>query len=98
MKVFVAGGSGVVGERLIPRLIAAGHEVFATTRSQKGIEPLEILGANPLVVDGLDEEAVTKVVSLVRYRFLERLRGAGPQAAAVTDRRRHRRLVVHPRR
>jgi uncharacterized protein YbjT (DUF2867 family) len=34
MRVFIAGGTGVVGQHLIPMLAAAGHEVTATTRSQ----------------------------------------------------------------
>ena len=33
MRVFVAGATGVVGQQLVPQLIAAGHQVTATTRS-----------------------------------------------------------------
>ena len=33
MKVFVAGASGAVGRRLVPLLVAGGHEVVASTRS-----------------------------------------------------------------
>jgi nucleoside-diphosphate-sugar epimerase len=65
MKVYVAGGTGVIGRRLIPELISVGHEVVATTSSPRGVEELEMLGAHPLVVDGLDEEAVIKAVCLV---------------------------------
>jgi nucleoside-diphosphate-sugar epimerase len=54
----------VIGRRLIPQLISAGHDVIATTTSRSGIEDLEVLGAHPLVVDGLDEEAVIKSVCL----------------------------------
>jgi 2-alkyl-3-oxoalkanoate reductase len=64
MRVYVAGGNGAIGRRLIPQLIAAGHDVVATTTSRRGVEDLEILGAHPLVVDGLDEEAVVKAVCL----------------------------------
>jgi nucleoside-diphosphate-sugar epimerase len=64
MRVYVAGGSGAIGRRLIPQLIAVGHDVVATTSSQRGVEDLEVLGAHPLVVDGLDEEAVVKSVCL----------------------------------
>jgi nucleoside-diphosphate-sugar epimerase len=64
MRVYVAGGSGAIGRRLIPQLITAGHDVVATTSSRRGIEDLEMLGAHPLVVDGLDEEAVIKAVCL----------------------------------
>ena len=33
MRVFVAGGTGALGRRLIPALIAEGHQVTASTRS-----------------------------------------------------------------
>ncbi len=65
MKVYVAGGSGVIGRRLIPELITAGHEVVATTSSSRGVDDLELLGARPLVVNGLDEMAVRKAVRLI---------------------------------
>jgi nucleoside-diphosphate-sugar epimerase len=64
MKIYLAGGTGVIGRTLIPKLISAGHEVVATTSSPRRIEELELLGAHPLVVDGLDEEAIVKAVSL----------------------------------
>jgi 2-alkyl-3-oxoalkanoate reductase len=63
MRVFLAGATGVIGRPLIPRLIAAGHEVTATTRSPAKVEQLRSLGAMPLVVDGLDAAAVTKAVT-----------------------------------
>ena len=47
MKVFVAGGTGAVGRRLIPMLTAHGHEVTATTRSPGKQELLFTLGAAP---------------------------------------------------
>jgi nucleoside-diphosphate-sugar epimerase len=58
MRVFVAGGSGAIGRALIPRLVAAGHEVAATTRSADKAAMLKALGANAVVVDALDEPAV----------------------------------------
>ena len=33
MRVFVAGATGVIGQYLVPSLVAAGHEVTGTTRS-----------------------------------------------------------------
>jgi hypothetical protein len=33
MKVFVAGATGAIGKQLVPRLVAAGHEVHGMTRS-----------------------------------------------------------------
>jgi nucleoside-diphosphate-sugar epimerase len=66
MRVFVAGATGAIGRRLIPRLLAAGHQVAATTRTAAKAEELRRLGAEPLVVDGLDRNAVTKAVAETR--------------------------------
>ena len=63
MKVFVAGASGAVGRRLVPQLVAAGHEVVATTRSNAKTDVLRQLGAQPVVVDGLDAAAVGSAVA-----------------------------------
>ena len=52
--VFLAGASGVIGRRLVPLLIEAGHRVFGTTRSTKKAVELEELGATPIVVDIFD--------------------------------------------
>jgi nucleoside-diphosphate-sugar epimerase len=63
MHVFVAGATGALGRRLIPQLIVAGHRVTATTRTPAKQEQLRALGAEPVVVDGLDSAAMTKVVA-----------------------------------
>jgi nucleoside-diphosphate-sugar epimerase len=62
MRVFVAGAAGAIGRRLIPQLVAAGHEVTATTRSSAKIEALRRLGARAVAVDGFDAAAVTRAV------------------------------------
>ena len=54
MRVFVAGGTGVIGRRLVPRLVARGHQVTATTTSADKLGLLEKLGAEGIVMDGLD--------------------------------------------
>jgi nucleoside-diphosphate-sugar epimerase len=54
MRVFVAGGTGVIGRRLVPQLVARGHEVTATTTSAGKLRLLEQLGAEGVVMDGLD--------------------------------------------
>ena len=66
MRVFVAGGTGVVGRNLIPMLVTAGHQVTATTRVQAKTSQLRALGAAPVVVDGLDREAVIGAVTTAR--------------------------------
>ena len=48
VRVFVAGGTGVVGRRLVPRLVARGHQVTATTTSPEKVGRLERLGATTL--------------------------------------------------
>jgi 2-alkyl-3-oxoalkanoate reductase len=62
MKVFVAGASGALGQRLVPLLAANGHAVTAMTRSPEKAGLLRALGAEPVVADGLDEHAVVRAV------------------------------------
>lgn len=57
MRVLVIGASGVVGRRLIPQLLSAGHEVVATARSSRGLERLG-RAAQPRALDLLDPAAV----------------------------------------
>src|ERR1700753_2831015 len=66
MRVFVAGGTGVVGRNLIPMLVTAGHQVTATTRVQAKTTQLRALGAARVVVDRLDREAVSGAVTTAR--------------------------------
>jgi nucleoside-diphosphate-sugar epimerase len=63
MHVFVAGGTGVIGGRLIPHLRAAGHRVTATTGRSAKLPQLERLGAHGVVMDGLDAAAVGAAVA-----------------------------------
>jgi nucleoside-diphosphate-sugar epimerase len=62
MKVFVAGGSGALGVQLVPRLVAAGHDVVAMTKTPSKRDGLRALGAQPVVADALDPDAVAGVV------------------------------------
>ena len=66
MRVFVAGGTGVIGRRLVPQLIARGHQVTATTTSSVGLGLLEQLGAEGVVMDGLDAASVGEAVAAAR--------------------------------
>ena len=63
MKIFLAGGTGAIGRRLVPQLLAAGHDVAATTRSKDKLAALGELGAQPVVMDGLDAASVGAAVA-----------------------------------
>ena len=62
MRVFVTGATGALGRHLVPGLVAAGHEVTATTRTPDKVAQLREAGAEPVIVDGLDREAVITAV------------------------------------
>ena len=62
MKVLIAGATGVLGRQLVPKLIAAGHEVAGTTRTPAKQAALREAGATPFVVDILDPDAVASAV------------------------------------
>lgn len=62
MRVFVAGASGVIGLRLLPLLVAAGHEVAAMTRSPGKLQRLRDLGAEPVLCDAFDADALREMV------------------------------------
>jgi len=59
MRVFVAGASGAIGRPLIPKLVAAGHEVTGMTRSEANAEDVRRAGASAAVVDVFDADALS---------------------------------------
>lgn len=63
MRVFVAGGSGAMGRRLVPQLVARGHQVTATTTNAARLGLLAELGAEGVVMDGLDAVSVGEAVA-----------------------------------
>ena len=62
VRIFLAGASGVIGQRLIPRLVQAGHVVGGLTRSPSKTELLSHLGAEPILCDVFDREALIQAV------------------------------------
>jgi nucleoside-diphosphate-sugar epimerase len=62
MRVLVAGATGVIGRPLVKQLREAGHEVVGTTRSPERAEMVRDLGAEPVVVDARDTDALRGVV------------------------------------
>ncbi|MEU3013716.1 NAD-dependent epimerase/dehydratase family protein [Nocardia asteroides] len=63
MRIFLAGATGVIGTRLLPLLIGAGHEVAGTTRSPGNAAALRAAGAVPVVVDVYDAPALAAAVT-----------------------------------
>jgi nucleoside-diphosphate-sugar epimerase len=62
MRVFVTGATGALGRHLVPGLVAAGHQVTASTRTPDKVARLREAGAEAVVVDGLDREGVLAAV------------------------------------
>jgi nucleoside-diphosphate-sugar epimerase len=63
MKVLVAGATGAMGKQLLPRLVAAGHEVVGITRTEAKLGLIRELGGTGVVADVLDPDAVAQVVA-----------------------------------
>src|SRR5262245_45523172 len=66
MKVLVAGATGAVGRPVISALIAAGHDVIGMTNSARGLQTLEEAGAEGVVANALDGQAVTSAMQRLR--------------------------------
>ena len=66
MRVFLAGATGVIGRRLIPLLLADGHEVTGMTRSPDRLEQLRAAGAEALVADAFDADGLRRAVAQAR--------------------------------
>src|SRR5437763_16061840 len=62
MKIFLAGASGVIGRRLTPLLLDAGHHVTGMTRSAANARGLEAAGIAAVVVDVFDADALKAAV------------------------------------
>ncbi|MGH8774801.1 MAG: NAD-dependent epimerase/dehydratase family protein [Jiangellaceae bacterium] len=69
MQVFVAGGSGVIGHRLVRKLVDAGHQVTATTTSLDKVPILAGMGADAVVMDGLEPTWWESVLSPPRQMW-----------------------------
>jgi nucleoside-diphosphate-sugar epimerase len=66
MRIYVAGASGVVGSRLVRRLVDEGHEVTGQTRSARSAAAVRAAGADAVAVDALDADAVGEAVARAR--------------------------------
>jgi nucleoside-diphosphate-sugar epimerase len=63
MRIFIAGGTGAVGIRMVPLLAAAGHDVYGSTRHEAVRETLAGMGATGIVMDPLDAQRVHAAVA-----------------------------------
>jgi nucleoside-diphosphate-sugar epimerase len=66
MRILVAGATGAVGRHLLPRLVATGHQVVGTTRTEAKAPLIRQLGGEALVADGLDAGAIQSAVQSAR--------------------------------
>ena len=62
MKVFVAGATGAIGRLLVPMLVDNGHDVVGMTRTESKRNQIRCLGAEAVVADALDADAVGRAV------------------------------------
>jgi nucleoside-diphosphate-sugar epimerase len=86
MRVFVAGATGAIGRPLVPKLVAAGHEVTGMTRSEERAEGLRRAGARAVVCDALDAEAVRAAVGGARAEAIVHQLTALPDRLDFRDR------------
>ena len=95
MWIFLAGATGVFGRRLFPQLLAAGHQVSAMTRSPQKCQGLRELGAEPVLADALDAEAVQIALTAARPQVVIHQLTALP--ARIDPRRMERDFAVNDR-
>jgi nucleoside-diphosphate-sugar epimerase len=88
MRIFVAGSTGVIGRRLVPRLVADGHVVAGMTRSAAGAEWLRSVGAASVVCDVYDrEKAIAAVVDFAPDILMHQLTDLPDDVAELAGRR-----------
>jgi nucleoside-diphosphate-sugar epimerase len=70
MRIFVAGATGALGKRLVPLLVASGHDVVGLTRSPERAEWLRTVGADAVVGDALDRDTVMAAIARAEPRVV----------------------------
>jgi nucleoside-diphosphate-sugar epimerase len=86
MRIFLAGATGVIGRRLLPLLVAEGHQVAGMTRSPQKAGQIRALGAEPVVCDVYDAARLeTAVVSFRPDAVLHELTDLPDDEALVDD-------------
>lgn len=66
MRIFIAGATGAIGNPLVNRLLAEGHEVFGMSRSKERAQQIAVLGATPVIADALNATSVLEAVKLAQ--------------------------------
>jgi nucleoside-diphosphate-sugar epimerase len=66
MRIFIAGAGGAIGARLVPQLVQRGHEVIGSSRTPEKADRLRALGAEPVVLDLLDADAVRSAIAAAK--------------------------------
>jgi UDP-glucose 4-epimerase len=59
-EIIITGSTGVIGRRAVRELVVAGHGVTGVTRSTRGRERLESLGASAVEADVFDEVSLRR--------------------------------------
>lgn len=91
MRIFVAGAAGAIGRQLVPMLLEAGHTVTGTTRSENRAAWLKGIGAEAVLLDAYDADAVRTAVLDARpevmiHQLTDLALGFGPDEVAKTGR------------
>jgi nucleoside-diphosphate-sugar epimerase len=86
MHVFLAGATGVLGRRIVPALISAGHEVTGLSRDPASAAALREAGARPVIADARDVDAMVQVMrdaspDVLMNQLTDLSNGAGPANA-----------------
>jgi uncharacterized protein YbjT (DUF2867 family) len=66
VRIFVAGATGVIGVRVVPLLVAAGHDVAGLTRSASKAASIAAMGAQPIVMDVYDASGLASAMTKFR--------------------------------
>lgn len=95
MRILLAGGSGAIGQRLIPMLVRSGHEVLASTRTPEKMQQLREIGAEPVLLEALNREAVFQALAAAAPHTVIHMLTALPRR--LHPRRAQRDLAVNDR-
>jgi len=85
MKVFVAGATGAVGQPTVRALVAAGHDVVGTTRSEERSGGIKAAGAQPMVMDALDAASARRAVTDAKPDAIVQLLTALPKRGPLRE-------------